>query len=78
MNKGFLVTDGAGNVIYVPLGSQAARDLSVDITAAFRNKDCVVIQNSIKTMQRQILNKYVSSKTDEEFTFEVMKWQSKD
>lgn len=65
MNKGFLLTDATGNVIYVPISHEAAKDIAHAVNHA--DVKCVRVVNSLKTVQRHIINQYISAKTEEEF-----------
>lgn len=62
--KGFLVTDAIGNVIYIPLTSTAAKDIAIAIN---HSTDCVPATNSCKTVQRHLLSKYISAKSEDEY-----------
>ena len=63
--KGFLLTDATGNVIYIPLHSNAAKEIARTISQSAGEYLSTV--NSCKTLQRHIINKYISSKTEEDF-----------
>lgn len=62
--KGFLVTDAVGNVVYIPLQSEAAKEIARAIN---QSKECHSTVNSSKTVQRHLINKYISAKTEEDY-----------
>lgn len=65
MSKGFLITDAPGNVIYIPLRSEAAKDIARAVNEA--RKEVTIRYGSTKTEQRHLIGKYISAKTEEEF-----------
>lgn len=65
MSKGFLITDAPGNVVYIPIKSETAKEIARAIDEA--HKEVVIKYGSGKTQQRHLIGKYISAKTEEEF-----------
>lgn len=64
MSKGFLITDAFGNVVYVPITSETAKEIARAINEG--RKEVVIRYGSGKTKQRHLIGEYISAKTEEE------------
>lgn len=65
MTKGFLITDAPGNVIYIPIQSETAKEIARAVNGA--RKEVAIRYGSTKTEQRHLIGKYIAAKTEEEF-----------
>lgn len=66
MNKGFLLTDTSGNVVYVGHG-QTSAEISRLINEGIKSGECEPCVNNLKTVQRYLFTEYLKAKDDETF-----------